>query len=58
MQCGGFGYNQKTQKDRPRRSVWGVGGVEMAEKKERELVVPAGVVVLVVLGVWLYLRRR
>lgn len=29
----------------------------MAEKKERELVLPAGVVVLAVLAVWLWRRR-
>ncbi len=30
----------------------------MGEKKERELIVPVGAVVLAGLAVWIYLRRR
>lgn len=58
MQCGGFGYNQETQKRPPQTRASGAReGVEMS-KEERELVLPLGVVVLVVLGVWLWRRRR
>ena len=30
----------------------------MADKVERELVLPAGAVVLILVGLWIYLRRR